>query len=126
MDRVEGTIRPNFARQAPAEESAAHEVAVEKEEGRPPAFGMDGDIRLGGGDTLPFVQDARGEMFDGRLLEEYREVRTRTDLLFDDAEHAHREQRMPAQLKEVVLNPNRRATENLLPDFRELRVQRIR
>ncbi len=106
---VVGGARPLHPVQEP-------EPLLGEREGERPLAGDGGD----GGERGPgSIREPRREVGQHRAEEEVGHGGVRSERLADAREHPHREQRVPAELEEVVAAPDPLPVENLAPDPRD-------
>src|SRR5579859_5506233 len=61
-----------------------------------------------------------GQLLDRCSLKNSRDRKLFAQLLLDDGEQAHRQQRVTSQLEEIVSDPDWTDAQNFLPDAREM------
>ena len=104
------------------EHPAAH--AVDQEQRRLAAPGLDLHHSRTGFRWIAVAQHS-GQLRDGRTLEDRRHRQPLAKRLFHPRQQPHRQQRVSAQLKKLVLHADGLEAQNLLPDFLQLELHRI-
>ena len=70
---------------------------------------------------LDLISDDSRKLFDGLCLEDGCQAQFFSKRAFDLRDYPNGEQRMAAQIKEFVVDPDRMNIENFLPDFCQIR-----
>ena len=121
IERPLGSERPG---QGLAEEAAAGEVAVQEEDRRPRAPGVERQQRRLRAQSL--VAHRQRELLERRVREQHGERDLDAELRLDPVDHPRREQRVATEVEEVVARADVPDAEQLLPDHRHQALRRVR